>query len=78
VLEGERSVGELARELNLTLSNVSQHLRMMYDRGGTVIYGREGKTIFYHLSNRKFFEGYLKIRKGLLEQLQQKNDITRS
>jgi len=34
VQEGERSVGELASELDLTLSNVSWHLWMMYDPGG--------------------------------------------
>ncbi len=67
--QGERSVGDLARELDLTLSNVSQHLRMMYNRGA-LLYRREGKTVFYRISNEKFTEGCLKIREALLEQLQ--------
>ncbi len=69
---GERSVGDLAEELGLTLSNTSQHLRMMYDRGA-VTYRREGKTILYRISNDKFVQGCLKIREGLLEQLHSRN-----
>jgi ArsR family transcriptional regulator, virulence genes transcriptional regulator len=71
--KGERSVGDVARELGLTLSNVSQHLRMMYDRGA-VTYRREGKTIIYRIANDKFIQGCLLIREGLMEQLHSRNE----
>ncbi len=71
---GERSVSELAEELGLTLSNASQHLRMMYDRGA-VTYRREGKAIYYRIANDKFIHGCLKIREGLLEQLVSKSQV---
>lgn len=65
---GEHSVGDLANELGLSISNASQHLRMMYDRGA-VAYRRDGKTILYRISNVKYLEGCLRIREGLVDQL---------
>ncbi len=75
--QGERSVSDLAKELGLTVSNTSQHLRMMFDRGA-VTYRREGKTIFYRIANDKFIEGCLKIREGLKEQLIRNNQAASS
>ncbi len=69
---GEHSVSDLAEELGFTVSNTSQHLRMMFDRGA-VTYRREGKSILYRIANDKFIQGCMKIREGLLEQLQSRN-----
>ncbi|MBW1784336.1 MAG: winged helix-turn-helix transcriptional regulator [Deltaproteobacteria bacterium] len=64
--EGERSVGEIAEELGLSPSNVSQHLRIMRDLG--LVRGRKnGTQVFYTITSRKFIDGYRLIREGLAE-----------
>ncbi len=47
--DGERSVGELASALGITLANASQHLGVMR-HAGLVETRREGTTIVYRLS----------------------------
>lgn len=50
LVEGERSVGELARILNVRDSNVSQHLALLR-RDGVVATRRDGQTIWYALAS---------------------------
>jgi ArsR family transcriptional regulator len=64
--EKECPVGEIAHQLDISPSNVSQHLRIM--RGAGVVTSRkEGTQIYYSASSRKFVEGYRLIREGLAE-----------
>ncbi|GEM_PF-258474 len=65
--EEERSVGDLAEELGLTLANVSQHLRVMKARG-LVAGRREGRTIHYSVANPKLVAACHLIRQALIEQ----------
>jgi ArsR family transcriptional regulator len=46
--DGELSVGEIARTVNLSPAHVSSHLRILYDRG-YVDRRREWKQVFYSL-----------------------------
>jgi len=46
--EGERAVGELAADLNLSQSSLSQHLARMRNQG-LVETRRESQTIYYSL-----------------------------
>jgi ArsR family transcriptional regulator len=71
---GEQSVGGLAGQLNVSMANVSQHLRLMRNQGA-VGFRREGKTVYYRVANPKFIEGMLKVREGLLEELRKKGEI---
>ena len=48
--EGERAVGELANELNLSQSSLSQHLARMRNQG-LVDTRRESQTIYYSLND---------------------------
>ncbi|MCL4128916.1 UNVERIFIED_CONTAM: hypothetical protein GTU68_021481 [Idotea baltica] len=48
--EGERSVGELEALLNIRQAAVSQMLARLRDEG-LVVTRREGKTIYYSLSD---------------------------
>lgn len=48
--EGERAVGELASELSLSQSSLSQHLARMRNQG-LVETRRESQTIYYSLSD---------------------------
>jgi DNA-binding transcriptional ArsR family regulator len=50
LIDGERSVGELADALNLRASTVSQHLALLR-KDGVVGARRDGQTIFYALAN---------------------------
>ncbi|MFL7894299.1 MAG: ArsR/SmtB family transcription factor [Anaerolineales bacterium] len=50
--KNEKSVSDIASEVDASLQNTSQHLRLMRDRG---ILGsrREGNTIFYRIVNNE-------------------------
>ena len=50
LLEGERSVGELAAFLDLRSSTVSQHLALLR-RDGLVTARREAQTIYYGIAS---------------------------
>ena len=50
LLEGERSVGELAEFLDLRSANVSQHLALLR-REGMVSARRDGQTIYYAIAS---------------------------
>jgi DNA-binding transcriptional ArsR family regulator len=71
----ELCVGDLAKELDLSLSAVSRHLQLMKDRRA-VVRRREGQSVFYRVLNQKFLEGSRLIREGLLEELQRAGDRT--
>ncbi len=47
--EGERSVGDLAGELQISQSSLSQHLARMRSEG-LVTTRRESQTVFYNIS----------------------------
>jgi DNA-binding transcriptional ArsR family regulator len=63
--EGEKPVGQIARELDLSPQAVSQHLRLMKDRG-VVASSRRGRQIFYRMANPKFLEAHRMIRSALI------------
>ena len=50
LVEGERSVGELAAFLGIRDSTVSQHLALMR-RDGLILARRDGQTIWYSISS---------------------------
>jgi ArsR family transcriptional regulator, virulence genes transcriptional regulator len=70
----EKTVSQMAQDLNITIPNVSQHLRIMRDQG-CVLTRRDGRTIFYRIANSKFLTGAHTIREGLLEEIQKKASI---
>lgn len=47
---GEKTVGQIQRQINIVQPVVSQHLKKMYDRD-IVVYRREGTRYFYSLAN---------------------------
>lgn len=66
LLEGERSVGQLAEFLELRHSTVSQHLALLR-KDGLVETRREGQTIWYSLASaavRKLVETLYEIYCG--------------
>ena len=62
----ERSVGEMSERLGVSMSNISQHLRIMKDRG-IITSRKEGQRIYYRITNDKFLYGPAQVRSGLIE-----------
>lgn len=52
---GEKSVNDLANNLELHQSNVSKHLALMRERG-LVVTRRDGASIYYSLSDPRIFK----------------------
>ncbi len=64
---GEKRVTDLAEQAGLNPVKISQHLRLMRQRG-VVATRREGRNIYYHIVNRKFVHAYNLIHLALVEQ----------
>ncbi len=67
--EGERSVGQLAEDMRLSQSNVSQHLAVMRQHG-IVVTRREGLSIYYRIANPKITKACGLMRQVLVEHLE--------
>ena len=74
---GERRVNEIVDHLGVPIQNVSQHLRIMKDKGA-VTSRREGHAVYYRVANTKFIQGCDLIREGLLEELGRYGRLSRS
>jgi ArsR family transcriptional regulator len=68
--DGERSVGEMATKLGLTMPHISQHLRVMRDRGCLIV-RREGRAAYYRVANAKFLMAAQLVREGIAEVLRE-------
>ena len=58
---GERSVGELSRDVGCQVPNMSQHLAVLRN-AGLVTSRREGSTILYRLADSRVLEAYRLIQ----------------
>jgi DNA-binding transcriptional ArsR family regulator len=54
---GERSVGELSRDVGCQVPNMSQHLAVLRS-AGLVTARREGTTVFYRLVDPRVIDAY--------------------
>ena len=66
--DGEKSVGELTKLVNLAQPTVSKHLIVMRDRA-VLLSRREGATVYYRLANPKVIQAFDLIREALVESL---------
>jgi len=64
--EGDYAVGEIAEALDYPMPLISQHLRLMRDKG-CLGSRKEGKRVFYYVANRKFLEALQLLREGMRE-----------
>ena len=64
---GERCVSDLAVVLGIPIHKVSQHLRILRERM-LVRPRKDGKTVYYSITNPRFIEGCTLIRQALVEQ----------
>jgi ArsR family transcriptional regulator len=61
---GSKSVTRIAEEAEISVSNASQHLRLMRDRGA-VVSERQGQTVSYEIADPRFFQAASLIREAL-------------
>ncbi len=72
----ERSVGELAEDLSISVSAISQHLRTMKDKG-VVVNRKDAQTVYYRLKNPRLIESCHIMRDILLEEMESQGKIAR-
>src|SRR3989344_5562639 len=70
----EMSVTELVEKSKLSQANISQHLSIMKSKG-IVASERNGKNIFYKLTNFKIIKAFDIIREVLSERLEKNRKI---
>jgi DNA-binding transcriptional ArsR family regulator len=66
--QGERSVEQIAGEIDQSVANTSHHLRTLA-RAGLVTSRRQGTHVYYRLASDKVLEVWLTIRELAAEQL---------
>jgi ArsR family transcriptional regulator, virulence genes transcriptional regulator len=72
--DGEKTVGEISSEIGKKIQSVSQHLRAMRDRN-VVATRRDGRNIYYHITNPKFIVACNIIREALMEEEEKRNRL---
>jgi ArsR family transcriptional regulator len=72
----EMSVTELIKTSKLSQANISQHLSIMKSKG-IVLSKRDGKMIYYKLSNPKILKAFDIIREVLTERVEKNRRIIR-
>jgi len=72
--EGERTVSQMAKLLNVSLGNLSQHLAMMRER--RILSSRKaGNQVFYQVANPKMLKAFDLLREILLEQIEKESRL---
>lgn len=72
--DGEKSVGEIAEAIDSPIQNVSQHLRVMKDRG-VVTSRKVGQTVYYRVTNPKFSQCCKLARTAITEELAKRGSL---
>ena len=75
--EGEKTVNELAEFLDVSQSNVSQHLALMRQRQ-IVKTRKSGANIYYSVADPKISQACDMIRGVLLDQLRQRHEFVKN
>jgi ArsR family transcriptional regulator, virulence genes transcriptional regulator len=74
---GEQSVSEIVKAMNVPKANASQHLSIMRQKG-LIISRREGTAIYYRLSSPKITEACSIMREVLLTLLAGQETLSKS
>ena len=72
--ENEMCVDELAKEMDVKVPNISQHLAVMREKG-VVIVRREGTKMYYKLANPKTLQACIIMRDAMVEQMQKQMEM---
>lgn len=66
--DAELTAGELAKAVDVTMPNLSQHLSLMKQHG-LVESRKEGLNMYYHVASTQILETMASVRRVLAEQL---------
>ncbi len=66
-----RTVTAIAELAGLSVTNTSQHLRLMRDRGA-VIAEKQAQSVYYRMADPRFAQAMMLIREALLERMHQR------
>jgi ArsR family transcriptional regulator len=75
LVDGAKSVNEIAERLGLKQSNASQHLAVLR-KAGVIVPDRKGNTIFYSLLTPKIASACDMVREVIAERLQRNQILT--
>lgn len=75
--DGPKTVSELAEASGASMQNVSQHLRLMRDKGALTM-KREGQFIYYSVTDERLFQAARLMRDALGDELRRKAGVARS
>lgn len=67
------TVTQIATSAGITITNASQHLRMMRERGA-VIAEKRAQSVYYRVSDPRILEAMMLIRQALSEHLRHEAD----
>ena len=70
----EMSVTEIIRKTKLSQANISQHLSIMKSKG-IVTSRRDGKSVFYRLTNPKIIKAFDIIREAISENIKNRKNL---
>jgi DNA-binding transcriptional ArsR family regulator len=73
----EKSVGDIADAIGLSVSTTSQHLRLL-KQNNVVQTRRDGQTIYYSLKHPELLQACRLIRKVLLEDMIESGEVAES
>lgn len=68
-----RTVTQIAADAGITITNASQHLRIMRERGA-VIAEKRAQNVYYQVSDPRILDALVLIREALSEHLRQNAD----
>ncbi|MBI4802636.1 MAG: helix-turn-helix transcriptional regulator [Elusimicrobia bacterium] len=71
---GEKTAGDLTREMEIPKPNVSQQLTILRHKG-ILASRREGQRIYYRLSFPKMLKAYDLLRQVLIERLREQGNV---
>ena len=77
LLQGERSVGELAGAIEIEISHLSQQLGILR-RAGVVVTRREGNTVFYGIRDERLRLIFSTAREMLVSRLEDSHSLLSS
>jgi len=75
--DSERSVGELAKEVGVSMATVSQHLAILRHKN-VVERRKEGQTVYYRIADPRLNNACETIRTVLLDGMKKRGEIANS
>lgn len=72
--DNEKCVDEIAKTMGINISNVSQHLAIMKEKG-VVEVRRDGVKMYYKISNPRTLEACIIMRDLMIEQCNKKANL---